>query len=56
MGIKNGDERERERERDVTFATTASQVAKESKIITTAKLKRPILLVLLKKTHDHSIT
>ena len=33
-------EREREREREKIFATTASQVTKESKIVVIAKPKR----------------
>ena len=33
-------EREREREREIIFATTTSQVTKESKIIVIAKPKR----------------
>ena len=55
MGIKNGDmwEWERERERDVTFATIASQVSKESKIITTIKPKRTYML---RRTHNYNIT
>ena len=44
---------ESERERDVTFATIASRVSKESKIITTTKPKRTYML---RRTHNYNIT
>ena len=46
--------REREREREMIFTTTASRIIKKNKIIATAKSNRTKLSISPMRTHDNN--
>ena len=65
MGIENveirvikweswNDKREREREREMIFTTTASRIIKKNKIIAIAKSNRAKLSISPMRTHDYN--
>ena len=47
--------REREREREMIFSIIESQIAKERKIVATAKSKKILLLAPPRRTHNYGI-
>ena len=56
MIIDREEKKWREKEQRMIPNATASQVAKKSGVAATVKLRRAELLVLLRRTHSHSIS